>query len=81
MEVEIRYFAAAREATGVAAERLPLPAGSTVAAARDALLARHPALAGPLPTLRFALDEAFAGPETALHDGAVLALIPPVGGG
>ncbi len=81
MEVEIRYFAAAREATGIAAERLPVAAGSTIADVRTALLARHPALAGPLPTLRFALDEAFAGETAPLHDGAVLALIPPVGGG
>ena len=81
MQVEIRYFAAAREATGVAGETLQVQPGSSVADVRDALLERHPSLAGPLPSLRFALDETFAAPKDAVHDGAVIALIPPVGGG
>ena len=81
MTVEIRYFAAAREATGIAGEHLQIAPGATVADVRDQLVARHPALGDVLPTLRFALDEAFAGADAAVADGAVLALIPPVGGG
>ena len=81
MEVEIRYFAAAREATGVGTERVRVADGATVADVRDQLVARHPALAEALPGLRFAVDEAFAGEDTPVADGAVLALIPPVGGG
>ena len=81
MEIEIRYFAAAREATGIGQEHLEVPEGSRVADVQALLLARHPTLAGPLPTLRFALDEAFASADAPVADGAVLALIPPVGGG
>ena len=81
MEVRIRYFAAAREATGVGEEVVDLPAACTVADVRDHLLARHPALAGALPGLRFAVDEAFASTGDPVSEGAVVALIPPVGGG
>jgi molybdopterin converting factor subunit 1 len=81
VNVDVRYFAAAREATQLAHETLPIAAGATIAQLAEALVARHPALAGALPHLRFALDEAFVGLETPLTDGATVALIPPVGGG
>jgi len=81
MEVEIRYFAAAREATGLEGEHVRLAEGSTVARLLEALCARHPDLAGPAASMRVALDEDFASPEAALHEGTVVALIPPVGGG
>ena len=81
MEVEIRYFAAAREATGIASETLALEAGTTVVDLAALLAERHAALADVLPTLRFAQDEAFADGADAVRDGAVVALIPPVGGG
>ncbi len=81
MNVDVRYFAAAREATRLAHETLPMAAGATVAELAEALLARHPDLAGALPHLRFALDEDFVGLDAPLTDGATVALIPPVGGG
>jgi len=81
MEVEIRYFAAAREATGLESEALTVPEGSTVAALLEALCTRHPALAGPATSLRVALDTQFAAPGAVVPAGAVVALIPPVGGG
>ena len=77
----MKYFAGAREAVGAAAERVTLAEGATVADAVRGLVARHPTLGGALPTLRFALGAAFVPADAALHDGAVLALIPPVGGG
>ncbi|MDA1194024.1 MAG: MoaD/ThiS family protein [Planctomycetota bacterium] len=81
MRIEIHYFASAREATRTAQESLDVPTGATVADVARTLAVRHPDLAGALPTLRFALDEAFVGPATPVAAGAVLALIPPVGGG
>jgi molybdopterin synthase sulfur carrier subunit len=81
VNVEVRYFAAAREATGITGEALEVIAGSTVADLAEILTERHPALGTALHTVRFALDRQFVDDEAVLSDGAVLALIPPVGGG
>lgn len=81
MEVQIRYFAAAREAAGRESESVAIADGSTIAALIATLCERHPDLRGPASSLRVALDERFAGADDRLHEGAVVALIPPVGGG
>ncbi|HEX6800172.1 MAG TPA: molybdopterin converting factor subunit 1 [Ktedonobacterales bacterium] len=81
MRITMRYFAALREATGREAETLELPAGADVAAAREALLTRYPALARLLPRCAIARNRAYVNAETALADGDELAFIPPVGGG
>lgn len=81
MQVRIRYFAALREAMGVAEEALDLPAGATVAQARALLAERRPSLAPLLPACAAAVDRAYAQAETPLREGAELAFIPPLGGG
>lgn len=81
VEVQVRYFAAAREAAGIEQEDVELADGSTVATLLTALCERHPGLAAPAASMRIALDEDFAEPDAPLRDGAVVALIPPVGGG
>jgi len=80
MPLQILYFAAAREAAGVAREALEA-APPTVAALRELLAARHPALARVLPRCRLAVDEAFADDATPLREGAEVAVVPPVAGG
>ena len=47
MKVQVRYFASLREALGTG-EGIELPAGTTVGAARDALIARDSAHAEAL---------------------------------
>jgi molybdopterin synthase catalytic subunit len=80
MPVQILYFAAAREAAGVARETLAdVPA--TLADLRRALERSHPALARVLPRCRLAVDQEFADDATALRDGAEVAIVPPVAGG
>jgi molybdopterin synthase catalytic subunit len=82
MKVEVLFFAAARERTGLGTARLALPDGATVATAVEALVERWPALAALMPYVRIAVDEAFVFDQaTALAEGATLALIPPVSGG
>lgn len=81
MEVQVRYFASAREATGMSQERVALDGSASVGDVMAELVRRHPALAAVASSLRFALAEEFVGPETSVPDGATLALIPPVGGG
>lgn len=81
--VRVRYFASIREALGPG-ETLELPAGATVGAARDALIARGGAHAQALArgrALRSALNQALCDESVALTEGAELAFFPPVTGG
>jgi molybdopterin synthase sulfur carrier subunit len=81
--VRVRYFASIREALG-SGETLELPAGATVGAARDALIARGGAHAQALArgrALRSALNQTLCDESAPLADGAELAFFPPVTGG
>jgi MoaE-MoaD fusion protein len=81
VRVRIRLFAMQRELAAAREVAVELPAGATVEAAWDALVARHPVLAPGRSSLRFAVNGEYAGPETALADGDEVAMIPPVSGG
>ena len=81
MHVKVRYFAALREAVGREEEELELPAEADVAAARDALAVRYPALAALLPRCMAALNRAYVAPEAKLSAGDELVFVPPLGGG
>ncbi len=82
MQIEVLFFAAARERAGVGACELALNEGATILDALVALEGRFAALAPLRPYLRVALNEAFAADLTArIKAGDTLALIPPVSGG
>lgn len=81
LTITVRYFAAAREKAQKREERVTLPDGATVKTLLDTLFAKSPALASLSKSLRVAVDEEFAPPETPLTDGVEVALIPPVAGG
>lgn len=81
MAVTVLYFAAARDAAGVAREELPEPGFPTLGALRAALVARRPGLARVLPRCRIALDQELADEGAPVPDGAEAAVIPPVAGG
>ena len=77
--VQVRLFASARECVGTAHLSQALPAGATVGDLSDQLYDAYPGLQDL--RLRFAVNAAYAGLDTELHDGDELACIPPVGGG
>lgn len=81
VRITILCFAAARDAVGEATLDLELESGARVADARDALVARHPALARAVPALRFAVNEEFVTADQVLQAGDTLAILPPVSGG
>ncbi len=81
VRVTLLYFAAAREAAGVAREVLDLPGPVTVGELRAALARRHAGLGRVLARCRIAVDEEMADEGSAVPDGAEVALIPPVAGG
>jgi molybdopterin converting factor subunit 1 len=80
MPVAVLYFAAAREAAGLAREELA-ETPATVADLRGVLVRAHPALARVLPRCRIAVDEEFADDTTPIADGVEIAVVPPVAGG
>ncbi|HUL26114.1 MAG TPA: MoaD/ThiS family protein [Streptosporangiaceae bacterium] len=83
--VTVRYWAAAKQAAGVAEETLH---AGTLADVLAAVLARRPgetALAGVLARSSFLIDGEQAGTRppagVALHEGAVVEVLPPFAGG
>ncbi len=73
MKVQVRYFAALREALGAAESTL-----------RDVLLARggrHAEVLARGRAVRCALDQAMSDETAVLRDGAEVAFFPPVTGG
>ncbi len=83
VSVTVRYFASLREALG-ASELLLLPAGTTLGAVRDRLIARGGRHAEALArgrALRCALNQVMADEASPVPEGAELAFFPPVTGG
>jgi molybdopterin synthase sulfur carrier subunit len=83
MKVQVRYFASLREALG-AAETVELAAGATLAALREALIARggrHAEVLARGRAVRCSLDQHMADEAAALREGAEVAFFPPVTGG
>lgn len=83
MQVNVRYFAALREALGPA-QALDVAPGTTLGALRDRLIAQSPLHAEVLArgrAVRCALDQSMADEAALLTDGAEVAFFPPVTGG
>lgn len=79
--IEVRYFAGAREASGVPAESLPGP--TTAGALRTQLTARHGATFGDV-LARCAILVAglpAATDEFPVPDGTTVDVLPPFAGG
>ena len=83
LSVQVRYFAALREALGEA-EHVGVARGATIAALRSQLVASSPRHAHALSadrTVRCALNLTMCPETTLLTEGAEVAFFPPVTGG
>jgi molybdopterin synthase sulfur carrier subunit len=81
--IQVRFFAALREAVGASALSLQTHAG-TVGALRDELIGRGSPWAEALArgkSVRASVDHAMADDATPLRAGAEVAFFPPVTGG
>ena len=85
IRVALLLFAQVAEVSGTRRVELELAPGARVAGIWDALAASAPRLAEALVPWRgrvaVARNERYARATDSLHDGDVLALIPPVSGG
>lgn len=81
MRVLVLYFAAAKEAAGLASETIDLADGTTVASLLVRVTTAHPGLARLATALRVAVGERFALPGHVLEPGDTVALLPPASGG
>lgn len=81
LDVELRYFAAARAALGRASEALAVVPGSTVGDVVARLSAAAPGAAPVLGRCAVLLDGRRVNGDAVLHDGARLDLLPPFAGG
>ena len=81
MQITVRLFAFHREAAGVSELIVELPAGSRAADALAMCRRSHPSLPSSDRGIAFAVNREFAEPQTALHDGDEVAVLPPVAGG
>lgn len=83
--MRVLYFAWVREAIGRDEETIDLPAGIVdVAGLVGWLAARgggHAEALGNLSKLRYAVDEAFVGPDAGITQASEVAIFPPVTGG
>jgi molybdopterin converting factor subunit 1 len=79
MNVEVKWFAAYREATGTAAERISTSA-ATAAELFDEMLARHRGLKG-FSGAMVAINDQMAQWQSPLAEGDQVLFFPPVAGG
>lgn len=79
--IKVLYFAAIRELVGKSEEEVELPDETSQLAELVSWLERERSLAGKLASVRFAINESFAGRDAPIGSGDVVAVIPPVAGG
>jgi molybdopterin converting factor subunit 1 len=81
MTVTVKLFAILRDLAGVRETTLDLADGNRVTDAVAELAVRFAGIQPHLSRLAYAVNEQYVKPDTELHDGDELALIPPVSGG
>lgn len=79
--VTVLFFATLRERAAVPQASLQLPAGSDVAAFKQALFAAYPQLAPHANAILVAINKEYAFDADPIPEGAEIALFPPVSGG
>ncbi|MBE9216712.1 MoaD/ThiS family protein [Plectonema cf. radiosum LEGE 06105] len=81
IKIMVKLFAAYQEAYNVPELTLEFPENTSVLQVREYLIAEHPELEKWRDVTRFGVNLNFVEPDTLLHDGDEVVLIPPVSGG
>lgn len=78
---KVFLFATLREKAGAREISIEFPNGSSIADIKKLLADKYPGLKTSMDTMIVAMNHEFAFDEYIVHDGAELALFPPVSGG
>ena len=81
MKVRILFFSVLRDITGNSEVTQILPPGATVADLLKSCFTQWPALQKWDASLLLAVDQSYVKRSAALHEGAEVAIMPPVQGG
>jgi molybdopterin synthase sulfur carrier subunit len=81
MNLNVLFFAAARDAVGTDNVTVDLPDGSTVGELQQLMIQRTPQLERWSQALLWAVNNRYAGCDQVLHASDVIACFPPVSGG
>ena len=81
LTITVEAFASAADLIGLRRKTLDLPQDCTVARAWSILIKAHPELQQLDATIAFAVNNQLVDRTAILHDGDIVALLPPVSGG
>lgn len=81
IRIKVRFFAAPREALGTGEIEMEVPSGITVGELIGLLTEKYPVLRPYTRFVSVAVNRAYVGMQTELHNGDEVACLPPVGGG
>ena len=81
MKIRILFFSVLRDIAGDDELTVELPDGARVSDLLDDVFSRWPKLKVWDASLLIAVDQSYAKRDAALHDGAEVAIMPPVQGG
>jgi MoaE-MoaD fusion protein len=81
MLIRVLFFGMLKDLAGHASDSLNLPEGSTLADVLAHYERQIPRLRELVASIAISVNQEYAGPETSLHAGDEVALLPPVSGG
>ena len=81
MTVSVSFYSYFKDLTGAAQTNESLPAGATLGALHDRLIARFPKLAAMRKSTLLAVGVEYQSRDYVLRDGDAVSLFPPVQGG
>jgi molybdopterin converting factor subunit 1 len=81
MNLNVLFFAAARDAVGADSLSVEVPSGSTVGELQQLMIRQIPQLERWSQALLWAVNNRYAGNEQVLQPADVIACFPPVSGG
>jgi molybdopterin converting factor subunit 1 len=81
VRVKVLYFGSAKDIAGDRAEWFSFSKPVSVNALLSEAEKRHPGFARLRKVIRIAVNETMTSGRTGLHDGDVVAVLPPVAGG